>query len=213
MTEKFLTIKSAAIAEIIEKKSRFIAYVEPTNSEAEAQEFLKKIRIKHHDATHNCYAFSIGEHGQLQRSSDDGEPAGTAGRPILEVIKSSGIQNVTVVVTRYFGGILLGTGGLVRAYGKAAQEGLKAAGVVELTPGEVLSLTLDYSLWNKAESYLRKQPVTLRDPLFLEKVSVLVVVPPAEKTRILKDLTELGSNQISVLELDEIDYIAKDIEI
>jgi uncharacterized YigZ family protein len=212
MSSNILTIKSAATAELIEKKSRFIAYVAPTPDIESAQEFIKSIKTKHHDATHNCYAFQVGGESRMQRSSDDGEPAGTAGRPILEVIKNSGLQDVTVVVTRYFGGILLGTGGLVRAYSKSAQLGLEAAGIVELTPGLVLSLTLDYSLWNKVENYLKKQNVKLREPLFLEKITVLVVCPQDNIKHLIQDLTEIGNDQISIMELPEKDYISREIE-
>ncbi len=127
------------------KKSRFIANVVPVSSEEEAEEFIESMKKKYWDARHNCYAYIIGERGEIKRFSDDGEPGGTAGKPILEVLAGEGITNAAIVVTRYFGGTLLGTGGLVRAYGAAAKEGLSASAVINKIPGMRLSITTDYT--------------------------------------------------------------------
>ena len=123
----YQVLLTAGQAEIVEKKSRFIAYLAKCESEEEATDFIEKIKKKHWDARHNCSALVIGDSAQLTRCSDDGEPAGTAGRPMLEVLLGSGVRNVAVVVTRYFGGVLLGTGGLVRAYSQAVKEALAAS--------------------------------------------------------------------------------------
>ena len=211
MAEKYLTVKCANEAEYIEKKSRFIGYVKPVSSEQEALDFIKEIRTKHYDATHNCYAYQVGENNQLQRSSDAGEPAGTAGRPILEVIKKNDLKNTCVVVTRYFGGILLGAGGLVRAYSHAAQEGIKAAGIVEKIPASVISLTLDYNLWGKVENYLSARSLSTKDVIYMEKITAPVIVPLADCEKFKQDIIELGNGNIQILDLAETDYLTKDV--
>ena len=211
MTKTFLTVKAESQAEYIEKKSRFIGYVRSVKDEAEALDFIKSIRAKHYDATHNCYAYQIGENNQLQRSSDAGEPAGTAGRPILEVIKKNNLHNTCVVVTRYFGGILLGAGGLVRAYSHAAQEGIKAAGIVENIPAVVINLTLDYNLWGKLENYLSNHQLKLKDVMYLEKVTAQILVPVEEAERFKKDIVEMGNNQILIMDLADDVYLERDV--
>ena len=211
MIKTYLTVKEENQAEYIEKKSRFIGYVKPVADKAEALDFIKSIRAKHYDATHNCYAYQIGENNQLQRSSDAGEPAGTAGRPILEIIKKNNLHNTCVVVTRYFGGILLGAGGLVRAYSHAAQEGIKAAGIVENIPASVINLTLDYNLWGKLENYISNHDLTLKDVMYLEKITAQILVPLTEVERFKKDVVEMGNNQIQIMDLAENAYLKRDV--
>ncbi len=211
MTKKYLTVKEPNRAEYIEKKSRFIGYVRPVETEQQALDFIKEIRAKHYDATHNCYAYQIGDNDQLQRSSDAGEPAGTAGRPILEVIKKSGLKNTCVVVTRYFGGILLGAGGLVRAYSRAAQDGIKAAGVVEKIPAVVFSLTLDYNQWSRVENYLQSHDYQTRDVIYMEKITAQVLVPEDAAAGFQADIVELGNGSIQILDLAELDYLTKEV--
>ncbi len=211
MTKKYLTVKEPNRAEYIEKKSRFIGYVRPVETEQQALDFIKEIRAKHYDATHNCYAYQIGDNDQLQRSSDAGEPAGTAGRPILEVIKKSGLKNTCVVVTRYFGGILLGAGGLVRAYSRAAQDGIKAAGVVEKIPAVVLSLTLDYNQWSRVENYLQSHDYQTREVIYMEKITAQVLVPEEAAASFQADIVELGNGSIQILDLAEVDYLTKEV--
>ena len=133
--EQYKTVLEGGTGEIVEKKSRFIATVRPVKNEEEPLAFLEEMRKKYWDARHNCYAYSIGKNREFTRCSDDGEPSGTAGRPMLDVILGEDIYNVAVVVTRYFGGVLLGTGGLVRAYSKAVQEGLAGSLVIEKKKG------------------------------------------------------------------------------
>lgn len=211
MTKKYLTVKEPNQAEYIEKKSRFIGYVRPVETEQQALDFIKEIRAKHYDATHNCYAYQIGDNDQLQRSSDAGEPAGTAGRPILEVIKKQGLKNTCVVVTRYFGGILLGAGGLVRAYSRAAQDGIKAAGVVEKIPAGVLSLTLDYNQWSKVENYLQTHDYQTQDVMYMEKITAQVLVPDECAEVFRADIVEIGNGNIRILDLAETDYLTRDV--
>ena len=143
--EQYKTVLEGGTGEIIEKKSRFIATVRPVRNEEEALAFLEEMRKQYWDARHNCYAYSVGRNREYTRCSDDGEPSGTAGRPMLDVILGEDIYNVAVVVTRYFGGVLLGTGGLVRAYSKAVQEGLSESLLIEKKKGISLKITTDYT--------------------------------------------------------------------
>ena len=149
MLPEYRTIYRGGEDEIVEKKSRFIATVVPVNTEEEALEFVEKTRKKYWDARHNCFAYIIGERGQLQRCSDDGEPNGTAGKPMLDVLLGNELRNVAVVVTRYFGGTLLGTGGLVRAYSGAVKAGLDASVVITKILGVKLHIETDYTTFGK----------------------------------------------------------------
>ena len=143
--QKYKILYKEGEAEISEKKSRFIAQIAPAQTEEEAQAFIEKIKKQYWDARHNCWAYSIGEKQPALRCSDDGEPSGTAGKPMLEVLTGQELHNVVAVVTRYFGGTLLGTGGLIRAYTKSTQEGIKESMVIEKCLGLMLSLTCDYT--------------------------------------------------------------------
>ena len=157
--EIFLPYKivcQAAEGEIVEKKSRFIAAVSPARSEQEAAAFIESVRKKHYDARHNCPAFVIGKNRELSRCSDDGEPGGTAGKPILEMINAMGLTDTVVVVTRYFGGVLLGTGGLVRAYTEAAKAGLAKAGIAVMRYGFLLLIHTDYTDLGRIQYFLGK---------------------------------------------------------
>ena len=163
--------------EIVEKKSRFIASIEKIESEEEALAFISKIKKQYWDARHNCYAFVAGKNQELQRCSDDGEPNGTAGRPMLDVLVREDIHNLVVVVTRYFGGTLLGTGGLVRAYQKAVQEGLKNCVVIEKMQGRMLKIDTDYNSIGKIQYILAQQQITAMDTIYTDKVEMQVMVP------------------------------------
>ena len=145
MLEKYKTVYEGGEGEIVEKKSRFIATVRPIQTEEEALAFIEEMKKKYWDARHNCYVYSVGKNREYTRCSDDGEPSGTAGRPMLDVILGEDIYNVAAVVTRYFGGILLGTGGLVRAYSRSLQEGLAASTVIEKTYGISMEVVTDYT--------------------------------------------------------------------
>ena len=145
MKDRYKTIYAGGEGELVEKKSRFLATVRLTETEEDAYAFIEEMRKKYWDARHNCYAYTIGENREYTKCSDDGEPSGTAGRPMLDVLLGEELYNVTVVVTRYFGGVLLGTGGLVRAYSGAVQAGLANSKIIEKSSGCVLRITTDYN--------------------------------------------------------------------
>lgn len=188
--ESYKTIKGSGEALIIEKKSKFIATVYPVDSPEEAEQCMVKLRKKYYDATHNCYAYQIGDKNQYQKSSDDGEPQGTAGKPILDVLKGEDIKNTLICVTRYFGGTLLGTGGLVRAYGKAAKEGLLAAGIVEKRRIRLYHVQMPYTLIGKVQYLLNEKNYTIRDSIYLEDVTFIVEVLTHDETSFVKWLNE-----------------------
>ena len=175
---------------IEEKKSRFIATVEPVKSEEEALAFIARMKKKYWDASHNCSAFVIGEGARLQRCSDDGEPQGTAGRPMLDVLLGAKIYDVVVVVTRYFGGTLLGTGGLVRAYSKAVSQGLSASVVMEICHGSILRIRTDYSDYGKIQYLMATEQIPGSDTAFTDQVEMSVILSEDELVRIRQAITE-----------------------
>ena len=176
MKESYKTVTKTANCEIIEKRSRFIANVMPVSTEEEALAFLEALKKKHWDATHNVYAYTL-EENNVQRYSDDGEPSGTAGLPVLDMIKKEGLSNLIVVVTRYFGGILLGTGGLVHAYSKAAKAGIESALPVQKTLCCELAIECDYSLLGKIQSEALGLGYALGEIIYEENVKIPVFVP------------------------------------
>ena len=176
--------------EIVEKKSRFIATVQPVEQEEEAVLFINGMKKKHWDASHNCSAFTIGRNHELTRCSDDGEPAQTAGRPMREVLLREDIHNVAVVVTRYFGGTLLGTGGLVRAYQKAVQEGLSGSVVIDLCEGRMLTIDTDYTALGKIQYLLAQHKIAVADTAYTDKVMIHGVVPLCQQESFASILTE-----------------------
>lgn len=178
------------MGEIVEKKSRFIANVRKTETEEEAQIFISEMKKKYWDASHNCYAFVSGRNHQLMRSSDDGEPSSTAGRPILDVLLREDIHDAAIVVTRYFGGTLLGTGGLVRAYQKAAQEGLRNSIIVEKRQGIIVHIRTDYSGIGKIQFLLGKQKNTIIDSQYGEQVEIQAVVPVENLEKTIREILE-----------------------
>lgn len=199
--EPYKVITCGGTGEVEEKKSRFIAQTAAAATEEEALAFIEARKKQFWDARHNCYAYVLGENAQTVRFSDDGEPAGTAGRPILEVILNSGIRNLVVVVTRYFGGVLLGTGGLVRAYTKAAQAGLAASDVRTMQYGYEIDLITDYNGIGKIQ-YLLGQRGISAEAAYAEQVSVKIRVPFEDKDVIVHEVTQVtaGRAQITVSE-------------
>lgn len=195
-------------AEIVEKKSRFIAAVQLVQTEEEALAFIEKIKKKHWSATHNCFAYTVGERFEVQRCSDDGEPSGTAGKPMLDVILGEQIHNIAVVVTRYFGGTLLGTGGLVRAYSKATQEGIAASKIITKIHGCKLMIDTDYTGLGKIQYILGQRGLTILNSEYSEKVSVEVLVPEEEESLVTAEITE-GTNGQAVIEKGAECYFAK----
>ena len=174
--EHYKTVLDTGEYEIYEKKSRFIATIQPVKTEEEAKQCIEEIKKKHRGANHTVFAYQIGERDELQRFSDDGEPQGTAGLPILNVLQGEALKNVLVAVTRYFGGTLLGTGGLVRAYGKAAKEGLIATGIVTLQLYQEYSITINYTDSGKVKYEILQDGHILHNTLYTDNVEFIVLV-------------------------------------
>lgn len=195
----FKTIKGHAIAEYEEKKSVFIGAVQRVENEEEAREFINNVKAQHRDARHNVYAYIIGENNGIQRYSDDGEPQGTGGIPVLEVLKRNGITNVVVVVTRYFGGVLLGASGLVRAYTKAASSAVKEASVVEKVTAALIKIRVEYDILGKIEYYFAKNKWQIEDMEYLDKV-IITILSESEKVADIKEvLTEITSGRYELI--------------
>jgi len=211
MLSKYFTVKPEGSDEIVIQKSRFIGYVRRVESEEAAQEFIQEIKKKHHDATHNCSAYIIGEHDQIQKANDDGEPSGTAGVPILEVLKKQHLKDTAIVVTRYFGGIKLGAGGLIRAYGSTTSQAIKTTGIVKRQLMQGFSITVDYSLLGKLENELRNSLYIIDKINYLENVEFLVYVKDGEEIDFKNWIIDLTSDQAEINEKDE-KYIEIDVE-
>lgn len=180
------------------QKSRFIAYTSHVETEAEARDFVAAIKKKHFDARHNCSAWVLGADSSQQKSNDDGEPGGTAGNPILEAIKQHGLTNVVVVVTRYFGGIKLGAGGLIRAYSHTASLGLEATPCLEVKPFCLMEAEMDYSLLGTVENWIRNEGLRTGETAYLDKVTVRLLVEPADCEAISTELTNLTAAQCKI---------------
>lgn len=180
------------------QKSRFIAYTSHVETEAEARDFVTTIKKKHFDARHNCSAWVLGADSSQQKSNDDGEPGGTAGNPILEAIKQHGLTNVVVVVTRYFGGIKLGAGGLIRAYSHTASLGLEATPCLEVKPFCLMEAEMDYSLLGTVENWIRNKELRTGETAYLDKVTVRLLVEPADCEAISTELTNLTAAQCKI---------------
>ena len=180
------------------QKSRFIAYTSHVETEAEARDFVTAIKKKHFDARHNCSAWVLGADSSQQKSNDDGEPGGTAGNPILEAIKQHGLTNVVVVVTRYFGGIKLGAGGLIRAYSHTASLGLEATPCLEVKPFCLMEAEMDYSLLGTVENWIRNEELRTGKTAYLDKVTVRLLVEPADCEAISTELTNLTAAQCKI---------------
>jgi len=199
--------------EITEKKSRFIATVRPVESEDEAVSFINETKKKYWDARHNCSAFVIGKRQELTRCSDDGEPAGTAGRPMLDVLLKENIHNVAVVVTRYFGGVLLGTGGLVRAYQQATKAGLSASEIIEKKDGAVLFIRTDYTGIGRLQYLFAQEKITVMDTAYEADVLVKAVIPENDKKRIEKTIIEQTNGTAKLEWGDEVTFAEYDGEV
>ncbi|MGX1902537.1 YigZ family protein [Thermolongibacillus altinsuensis] len=211
MLEKYYTVKGYGEAEIVIEKSRFICYVNRATTEEEAIRFIQEIKKKHWDATHNCSAYLIGEHDQIQKANDDGEPSGTAGVPMLEVLKKKGLKDTVVVVTRYFGGIKLGAGGLVRAYGRAVSEGLKATGIVERKLMRIMQTTIDYTWLGKVENELRSSVYRIKDIHYTDQVTIETYVEERQKETFIAWMTELTNGKSQITEGD-VTYLEEDVK-
>ncbi len=193
---EYKTVKNRGSDEFTEKKSRFIGYIAPVSTEDEAVAFINEIRTKHRDATHNVYAYSIRE-GQIKRASDDGEPQGTGGVPMLNVLCGNELTDCCCVVTRYFGGTLLGVGGLVRAYTEGAKIAVAAGGIKTVAESADLSLCCDYTLYGKIEHFLNEHGILILSTDFGADVTVTVRLRTEDVLEFQKDITELTSARVS----------------
>ncbi|REK75687.1 YigZ family protein [Paenibacillus paeoniae] len=207
MLNRYRTVRAEANAEVVIKRSRFIGHAKPVETEAEAVAFIDEIKRLHRSATHNCSAYMVGERDQHQKASDDGEPSGTAGKPILEVIKNKGLKNVAVVVTRYFGGIMLGAGGLVRAYTDGAVAGIEAAGEIELVLHREVFVEVDYTWYGKLENELHGRRTRLGETEFTDKVIVLCLPEVPEADAFIAWMTDLTQGQAVIRTGEERYYI------
>ena len=199
MSAPYKTLRQEASDEVIINKSRFIGHACPCETEAEALAFLQKIKTQYKDATHNCYAYVIGRNAGIMRYSDDGEPGGTAGLPMMEVLKAQGVVNCCVVVTRYFGGVLLGAGGLVRAYTQGAVIALKAAQVVVMEPSQRYLCEVGYPLWDKVQHAMKSLPVQLLSSEFTTAVTFTLLVRETDAADVLETLTRVTDGRFEAL--------------
>lgn len=206
----YRVLLSGGEAEITEKKSRFIATVRKCETEEEAVSFIEEIKKKNWNATHNCSAFVIGSRGELTRCSDDGEPGGTAGRPMLEALLGEGIRNIAVVVTRYFGGTLLGTGGLVRAYTNAVKEGLKACRTGVMRYGCEVNVSTDYNGVGKILYILGQQGIEPIESAYTDSVTLKLLIPQDLMAKLQKDLTEATNGRVGFEKVREMYYVSEE---
>lgn len=189
----FKTISENSTVEIVEKKSKFIANIFCVKSQEEAENYIKEISKKYHDARHNCYAYSIfSEDGLINKFSDDGEPSGTAGAPILNIIISKEITNILVIVTRYFGGILLGTGGLVRAYSEATNQALEKVNIIQKDYGLEVMFETSYSDLEKMKYYFKQNNITIVNTIYEEKIKIMVEITDEKLVKILENRKDLN---------------------
>lgn len=202
------TIYKSGTGEIIEKKSRFIAEAYPVSGEEEAFSHLEEVKKRYWDARHHCWAYVIGRNPSMERMSDDGEPGGTAGKPILEMIRGKALTDVFIVVTRYFGGTLLGTGGLVRAYTSAAAEALSHTEIITRIHGFKLKITTDYTGLGKLQYLIGQRELAVLDTVYTDQVELFVLVPDEEERELMKAVME-GTNGQAVMEKQEACWYAE----
>ena len=207
MLSEYKAVYQGGEGEIVEKKSRFIATVIPAGSEEEVLAFIESVRTKYREARHHCFAYVIGERNELQRCSDDGEPSGTAGKPMLEVLLGEEIHNVAVAVTRYFGGTLLGTGGLVRAYSAATKQGLASSVIITKILGVKLCISTDYTGLGKIQYILGQRGLQILDSVYTDKVELEALIPEDELAAVKAEITE-GTNGQAMMQEGEFCYFA-----
>ena len=208
--EPYRVLLSDGEGEIIEKKSRFIATVKIVHTEAEATAFIDEMKKKYWNATHNCSAFVIGEKAELTRCSDDGEPSGTAGRPMLEVLLGEGIRNVAVVVTRYFGGILLGTGGLVRAYTQAVKEGLDSCKKGVMCYGTRLAIKASYTDIGKIQYILGQENIPIENSVYAEDVELTILFAEIKENELVKKIAEATNARAKISVIERLYFVDKE---
>ena len=197
MLQKYRTIKEDNQHEVEIKKSRFICFLKRIETEEEAKAFIQQIKKEHWKANHNCSAFVLGDHHEIQRSSDDGEPSGTAGVPMLEVLKKNDLINVCAVVTRYFGGTKLGAGGLIRAYSGSVAQAIVHTGIVEGRLQQEVFVQLDHSNWGKMENFIASENLAVKDTQFTDRVVVICMVDENQVDDFEAQVTDLLNGQVS----------------
>lgn len=207
MLERYKTVRESGSKEIVIKKSRFIGHIIPAQTESEAIAFIEQVKKEHWNATHNCFAYMIGERDEIQKQSDDGEPSGTAGKPILEVIRNQGLKNVAIVVTRYFGGIMLGAGGLIRAYTDGAVAAIEAGGAITLVLHLQIFVEVDYTWLGKIENELRTRGVRTGQSSFADKVTLLCLPEDQEAEIFTAWMIDLTQGQSVITEGERIYFI------
>ncbi|MBA9085855.1 putative YigZ family protein [Fontibacillus solani] len=207
MLDRYKTVRKAGEKEIVIKKSRFIGHVKPVETEEDAVLFIDEIKKRHWNATHNCSAYMIGERDEIQKQSDDGEPSGTAGKPILEVIKNQGLKNVAIVVTRYFGGIMLGAGGLIRAYTDGAVAAIEAGEAITRVLHQEIYVEIDYTWLGKAENELRNKGIRTGDTAFADKVTLLCLPLDQECEVFMNWMTDMTQGQAVMTVGDKVYFI------
>lgn len=205
-SHSFNIIYKEGQGEIVEKKSRFIANIFPIETEEDALEKIAQIKKKHYDARHNCFAYVIGDKNETERCSDDGEPSGTAGRPMLEVLTGEGVHNAVAIVTRYFGGTLLGTGGLVRAYTGAMKAGLEACVIMEQHRGYRIQIITDYNDMGKIQYLARTMELTELDTVYSDGVEMYLLVPEDAADRFEADVVDKTAGKAKIDRQDEVRY-------
>ena len=210
MADSFYTVYRGGTGEVVEKKSRFIGECRPVADEDEAAAFVEEIRKKHYDARHHCFAYVLGNDGKLMRAADDGEPQGTAGRPMLEVLTGRGITNAMVVVTRYFGGTLLGTGGLVRCYTAAAQAALENSLIIEKKPGTRGVIRADYTETGKLQYLFGEMGLPVLDTVYGADVTFDLIVPEEQAGRLAKQLAEATAGRVKFEASEEVYFAEAD---
>ena len=206
MTESYKILYEGGEGELVEKKSRFIATTRPVESEEEATLFIEEMRKKYWNANHNCFAYVIGELHQIKRCSDDGEPSQTAGKPMLDVLLGEDIHNACVVVTRYFGGTLLGTGGLVRAYSKSVQEGIKNSSIVEKKLARKIEIGTDYNGIGKLQYLAAQRGRAALDTSYTDTVTAEYLVPSGQVEEFKTAVTEATNGKAKIKESDPLYY-------
>ena len=206
---EYKIVAKPGVGEFVDKKSRFIAHVYAIDSEEQAQGYIEELKKKYWDARHNCYGYVIGKNNETQRFSDDGEPSGTAGKPILEVIKGNDIHNVLIVVTRYFGGTLLGTGGLIRAYTKSSQDGIENASIVCKIQGIRTKIETDYNGIGKIQYIAASMGIKNIDTIYTEKVIIDITVKKEDYDGFEKKVVEATNGKAVFGEKEEAEIVVE----
>lgn len=205
MADSIIFLKEGGEGYYEEKKSRFLAACYRIENEEDAAGFIEAAKKKYWDARHNCYAYVLGANNELMRFSDDGEPSGTAGKPILEVLTARGIHNCLIIVTRYFGGTLLGTGGLVRAYQKSSIDAVDNSILARRTKGSRITISTDYSSAGKIQYAAQQNGWMLTDTIYAADVSLVIEVPMPERERVVKETVQITSGKAVINEENDID--------